>query len=53
MDGTESSKDDCKYGFGKMMFQVSGISVLSDEIARWLTDKQVSHLCVCMFVGDQ
>lgn len=33
------TKDHCKCGLGKM-FQVGGVSVLRDEIVRWLRDKQ-------------
>lgn len=38
--GQKCSRDHCECGLGKMPFQVSRISVLSDQIVRWLTDKQ-------------
>ena len=44
--GQKCSRDHCKYGLGMMMFQVSGISVLSDKIVRWLTDKEAGS-CLC------
>lgn len=39
------SRDHCKCGLGKMMFQVGGVSVRAVEIVRWLRDKQAGS-CV-------
>lgn len=47
--GQKCSGGHCQCGLGKMLFQVSGISVLPDQMVRWLTDKKRAPVCG----GDQ
>lgn len=44
------SRDHCECELGKMMFQVGGLSVLTDEIMGWLRDKQAGT-CVGVIIN--